>query len=298
MYGRSLTNPARRRAGNGTANMSDNDSNRTTIILATVIPVVVVIAVAVAVWIHSRRRSSRLLNRGITPIADEEIESWRIERSEEKDKELMAGTENDSSAHGTPPRNREAPASSSQAQHRQNSSSVSSVQKPSSVIVYQNITHAPTRASGEHSPRSTGPASAKQSVELPPTPILARAPNARPGLTDEAVQGDDAFIPQIRRQHSRLSKSPSHQRHRSAQSAATNTHHHHQHAAQPGHPDHYQTRKSADNISRAVSGRRPSAGAAHPPRASLDDAGGAASRSEGLSPRPAFHRSEIGRAIG
>ncbi|PHH69112.1 hypothetical protein CDD80_7008 [Ophiocordyceps camponoti-rufipedis] len=46
-------------------------------------------------------------------------------------------------------------------------------------------------------------------IDIPPTtPVLARAPNARPGLTDQAVQGEDAFVSQARRQPSRLAKPP------------------------------------------------------------------------------------------
>lgn len=58
--------------------------------------------------------------------------------------------------------------------------------------------------------------SIKLSLDLPQTPVLARAPNSRPGLTDEAVEGDEAFISNHRRQTSRLSKK--HSRSRSSMS--------------------------------------------------------------------------------
>lgn len=44
--------------------------------------------------------------------------------------------------------------------------------------------------------------------DLPQTPIQARAPNARAGLTDDAVPGDEPYIACPKRQSSRLSKLP------------------------------------------------------------------------------------------
>lgn len=253
-----------------------------TIILATVIPVVFVVSLVIFLWRCTRKRSSSgLFNRGITPIADEEIESWRNDRSDEK--EPIPEPE---PAKTKPQRQ---PSTKSHHQHHQQNSSVSSIQKPPSVIVYQNPAQYQPRASGEQSPRSAGP-SYKRSMDNPQTPILARAPNARPGLTDEAVQGDDAFIPQIKRQPSRLTKS--HSRHRSAYGAVG--------AGRdrwngPG-PDGL-SRKSADNIPRRGSAARGHdrlySATENPPRMSLDDSSPA-----GLSPRPLLHRSEIGRAIG
>ncbi|TWU77999.1 hypothetical protein ED733_006213 [Metarhizium rileyi] len=50
------------------------------IILATTIPCVILIALATIVCYRTRRRKARLFNRGITPIDDEEIESWKVDR--------------------------------------------------------------------------------------------------------------------------------------------------------------------------------------------------------------------------
>lgn len=51
-------------------------------------------------------------------------------------------------------------------------------------------------------------------------PLVAKAPNARAGLTDETVPGADPFIPPVRRKSSRLSKAPpGHGRSRSSKSS-------------------------------------------------------------------------------
>jgi len=99
--------------------------------------------------------------------------------------------------------------------------STSSIKKPPSVIVYsnaQNLGGYRTSTDGS-SPRSqasydTGPSSGlngKMSFNkiLPPAPIQAKAPNARAGLTDESIPGDEPFIISHKRQPSRLSKVPS-----------------------------------------------------------------------------------------
>lgn len=261
-----------------------------TIVLSTVIPVVFVLILVALLWRCARKRNTRLFNRGITPIADEEIESWRNERSHEKEP-IPEPASRGSNGSSQEPK----PQPQAQSRHHQHNSSVSSVQKPPSVIVYQNPTQGQPRTSGEQPPRSAGLAN-KRSMDFPQSPVLARAPNARPGLTDETVQGDDAFIPQIKRQPSRLSKN-NHQRHRSAYGAI---------GATGGRGDRwhgqsqtdYQGRQSADNIPRQGSAARGHervySATANPPRMSLDEA----LSPGGLSPRPLLHKSEIGRAIG
>ncbi|KAL2107428.1 hypothetical protein VUR80DRAFT_5257 [Thermomyces stellatus] len=188
-------------------------SNRTLVItLSTVLSTVallLVIATAIACF---RVKHGRLpfIIRGITPIDDEEIESWK----------RRAGDEKYTASPATQP-------SSDQSSPR-------SLRKAPSVIVY----HTPAYSSGPedagsvhshhtgrprsrtypHSPsyahaHTLSGGSTKHSVDLPPAAVLARAPNSRPGLTDETVEGDDAFIPtQHRRQGSRLSKKHSRSR--------------------------------------------------------------------------------------
>jgi hypothetical protein len=175
------------------------DGNHTTVIvLSTVLSVVSVILVVgtALLCVRCRRRRSKLFRRGITPIDDDEIETWKSNRCE---KEL--GDDAGLSRYGD---------NNGHAKHE----SVSSTRKSTSVIVYSNI-----RKSEERSPRSlrTQNQSGKRSLdgrklsfdkELPQTPIQARAPNAREGLTDDAVPGDDPFIQYPKRQTPRLSKTP------------------------------------------------------------------------------------------
>lgn len=259
-----------------------------TIVLASTIPVVFVVGLAVLVWRYSQKRSSRLFNRGITPIADEEIESWRIEKNDE---ETDTCRDPSMSTDNSPRHN--------SSRHHTHNSSVSSTQKPR-MIVYQNSTPSAYQTlPGEQSPRSL---SHKRSVDIPQTPVLARAPNSRPGLTDEAIQGDDAFIPQLKRQPSRLFKSnsqsgtptrPQHSRHRSAYTDVTRDRWY-------GQPPEFPLpgRQSSDGIlPRRSTGQRGHervySATTNRPRMSLDEA----TVPGGLTPRP-VHKSEIGRAIG
>ena len=290
-----------------------------TIILATVIPFVFVLVLVLVLWRCARKRSYELFSRGITPVADEEIESWKNDRSiDDSEKEpipepLVRGhtrgpSSNNNSHDSNVIRKPEATIPLKKYhQHQKQQSSTSSITKPPSVIVYQNAPALVSSAS-EEMPRSAG---GKYSMELPQTPVLARAPNARPGLTDDAVQGDEPFVPPLKRQPSRLSKNhpttqtptqpPQHQRHKSAYGAV---------GGSGGRGDRwygsqsqsqsqdYMSRKSADNIPRrgTASGRgheRIYSATANPPRMSLDD-----TSPGGLSPRPLLHKSEIGRAIG
>jgi hypothetical protein len=250
-----------------------------TIVLASTLPAVFVLVIVLAVWRFSRRRNLALFNRGITPIADEEIESWKTTEKNDEGESYRGRSMSTQYSPG----------------HHAHNSSVSSAMKPS-VIVYQNPNGSPNQsdfAGGQSPPRSL---LHKLSMDLPQTPILARAPNSRPGLTDEAIQGDDAFIPQLRRQPSRLYKSqsgtptrPQHNRHRSAYTENTRDRWYGQ------QPD---GRQSSDGIlPRRSTGQRGNerlySESANPPRLSLDQVIPAG----GLVPQP-IHRSEIGRAIG
>ena len=190
---------------------SPASSNRTLVItLSTVLSVVaffLIIATAFACFRGKRSRRLPFIIRGITPIDDEEIESWKRRGGDEK-------------LTSSPP-----------TRHSSGESSPRSLRKAPSVIVY----HTPAYPSGpedsagsvyhnqsrprshtySHSPsyphsqplaHTLSSGSAKQSLDLPPAAVLARAPNSRPGLTDDTVEGDDAFVPTHRRQTSRLSK--------------------------------------------------------------------------------------------
>ncbi|KND90151.1 hypothetical protein TOPH_05130 [Tolypocladium ophioglossoides CBS 100239] len=271
-------------------NMADRVSNHTvTVILATTIPSIVLIILASVLYYRVRRRKSRLFNRGITPIDDEEIESWKFGRADEK------APISQSHSRATQRNNQR----NSHPIHRP-TNSAASIQKPASVIVYQNPSQYYSRMS-EDVPAS--PPHGKQSVDIPQTPVLARAPNARPGLTDEAVQGDDAFISQVKRHPSRLAKhdpaSPRHNRSKSTRATMTGTT-----GGRDlwyGQQSEYQTapRRSADTFLPTSPTHRSGSNGVYssrstPPRTSYEED----LLLGGLSPRPVIHQSEIGRAIG
>lgn len=271
--------------GNGS---DSSDLNRTTVIvLSTVLSVVgVILVVGAALFcLRCRRRRSKLFRRGITPIDDDEIETWKSSRRE---KELGddAGLTRYGDNHG-------------HVKHE----SVSSTRKSTSVIVYSNA-----RRSEERSPRSprTQFQYGKRSLdgrkisfdkELPQTPIQARAPNAREGLTDDAVPGDDPFIQYPKRQTSRLSKNPpnhpqqprhAHTRTRSSFSLRSLGDHIRGYDSEveltprTSHDCHdYQARRSNDHHSRVFS--------SIPPRLSL---------SNDWPGSPRLRQDMIGRAIG
>jgi hypothetical protein len=257
---------------------SDASSNRTLVItLSTILSVVAFLILFGSIFLCYRFKRGRLpvFKRGISPIDDEEIESWKANRDDEKYTSL----------------NRD---------ERHNSTG--SVKKPPSVIVYQNP--AVARASGEHSPHFSCGHSYQRSIDIPQTPVLARAPNSRPGLTDETVEGDDAYIPSPRRHPSRLSKlpSPRHARTRSSRSSIS-VGSYHAWLGSPNSPrasneySHYYPRTSHSYDRKHT---RIYSNSSNPPRLSFEDD----FFMGGLSPRPLIRRSdftpesEIGRAIG
>lgn len=254
-----------------------------TIVLAIIIPsLIVLLAVALLCW-RLLRRKSRLFNRGITPIDDEEIESWKSGRTAEKLSESPPSPWRDS-----------IPSS-----HRA-TNSVASIRKPASVIVYQSPSQYGVRLSGE---LSSSPVHTRPSFDVPPTPVLARAPNARPGLTDEAVQGEDAFISLARRQPCRLAKPPSkgsrHNRSKSSRATLSGTTGSHSTWYGQQFEYHRLPRRSADHILPVSAAYGPEFGDVHtshstPVRTSFDQD----MFLGGLSPRPLIRKSEIGRAIG
>ncbi|KAK4242376.1 hypothetical protein C8A03DRAFT_11472 [Achaetomium macrosporum] len=183
---------------------SERGSNRTLVItLSTVLSAVGLLLVIGAVLLCRRcRRRRRLpfLPRGVSPIDDDEIERWKGNRSE---KGSFHVGDTDVEADGALSKETGAP---SHAKH----SSTSSVKKPPSVIVYssphnRHSTDAQSRRSIARDHPAYGGKSSFDKT-LPQTPIQARAPNARAGLTDESVPGDAPFLPKPKRTPSRLSK--------------------------------------------------------------------------------------------
>jgi hypothetical protein len=184
-------------------------SNRTLVItLSTVLSAVGLVLIAGTVFLCCRRRRGHLsfLPRGVSPIDDDEIERWKSPRDE---KARFQSGDTDLEADAAFNKETGRP---SHAKH----SSTSSVKKPPSVIVYNRYhdTQAARHSTDGESRRSFAqnhPAySGKTSFDkaLPQTPIQARAPNARAGLTDESIPGDEPFILSPKRTPSRLSKHP------------------------------------------------------------------------------------------
>jgi hypothetical protein len=256
-------------------------TNIVTVVLATTIPILAIGIFALALCCSARKRRSSFLRRGVTPIDDEEIATWRIDRSDEK--ELIIETKGGHVANN----------------------SVSSIQKPPSVIVYQQPTQNRGRLSEDRSPLSPLALNPpRSSMDAPASAVLARAPNSRPGLTDEAVQGDEAFIPQAKRQSPRhpkpLPESPRHARGPSAWANPSTRDPYLQ-----GRNSHQQpsSRRSADTFTRKLTPYHP----AHPahkrvysssspptPRLSTDED----VLFSGLAPRPVLRKSDVGRALG
>ncbi|KAL2262974.1 hypothetical protein VTK26DRAFT_8763 [Humicola hyalothermophila] len=188
--------------GTSSENDSGIGSNRTLVItLSTVLSAVGLVLIAGVVLICWRRGERRLpfLSRGVSPIDDEEIAAWKTPRDDEKS--VFPAGDTDVETDGAFNKETGGP---SHAKHP----STSSVKKPPSVIVYSNVNGRPS-TDGE-SRRSLTHHRGKSSLDrtLPQTPILARAPNARAGLTDESVPGDEPFIASPKRNPSRLSKLP------------------------------------------------------------------------------------------
>lgn len=274
--------------GGGTTQSNSGGDRTTVIILSTVLSVFGCLAIAAVIWICIRcnRKRARLFNRGITPIDDDEIETWKGHRRE---KDLEA------SLPQTP-----APTQARlDSRGHQKQESTSSTKKPASVIVY-------ARRSEEQSPRSPSIPShfPKRSLdggktsldkELPFTPIQARAPNAREGLTDEAVPGDEPFVPGPKRRTSRLSKTPrtprlAHMRNKSSRSSSSL----HNLGGDGGFFAGYDS--DGYRVSHEIYPTHSRVSSDVPPRLSLSDdwpTGGG-----GLSPRPFIPAEEIGRAIG
>lgn len=142
------------------------------------------IAVTAYICTGGRRKRLPFFNRGITPIADEEIATWKSNRPEEKATDRYTRRSSRS----------------------QNPSTATSPKRAPSVIQYRNAGRPSFDVASQRSVIDDG----KYSFDLPQAPgsVLAKAPNARSGLTDETVPGDDPFLPLPRRNPARLHKLP------------------------------------------------------------------------------------------
>jgi hypothetical protein len=256
---------------------------------------------AMMICLKCRKRRGSFFARGISPIDDDEIATWKTSRDEKAalaSAGAAAGTGVAATASRTPG-------------HAQRIST-STVRKPPSVIVYQGRhSQQLPRPSGEGSPRSvtiTSPGYHGRTSfdkELPQTPIQAVAPNARAGLTDEAVPGADPFLPSPKRHASRLSKvhpyvsSPrsthTHTRTRSSRSS-TRSFGGEYGGYYAGSDMELSPRTSNDYYNNMHYGHsRVYSSSSIPPRLSFGEDGVVG----GLSPRPLFRDNDmIGRAIG
>ncbi|KAL2269974.1 hypothetical protein VTJ83DRAFT_2158 [Remersonia thermophila] len=236
-------------SGDGSDSAAGYDNRTLAIVLgSTISAFVLVVAVAVVLFCRRRRRLQTklpFLKRGASPVDDDEIERWkspRAAKAHEAGLPMFPG-DTDVEADGALQKETGGRGKPSPRQHTKILSSVSSVKKPPSVIIYNTPIHTTTTpssttattaaAAGRYSTDAEsrrsfhqahhryhssgggggGNGSRKTSFDkaLPQTPIQARAPNSRAGLTDETVPGDDPFIlpsPGHRRGLSRLSKPP------------------------------------------------------------------------------------------
>ncbi|KAH8910892.1 hypothetical protein BR93DRAFT_964731 [Coniochaeta sp. PMI_546] len=285
---------------------SGKGSNQTLVItLSTVLSIIGALLVVGALMICLKHRKRRIpfFARGISPIDDDEIATWKTSR-EEKAALASAGAAAGTRAPGSGTYTTRNPG------HGKHTST-SSVRKPPSVIVYQGRhSQQLPRPSGEGSPRSinyNSPGSNGRmsfDKDLPQTPIQAVAPNARAGLTDEAVPGDDPFLPSPKRHPSRLSKvhpnmtSPrnnhTHTRTRSSRSSMRSFGG--EYGYYTGSDMELSPRTSNDYYNNMHYGHsRVYSSSSIPPRLSFGEDGVAG----GLSPRPLFRDNDmIGRAIG
>ncbi|KAI0454807.1 hypothetical protein F5B21DRAFT_227392 [Xylaria acuta] len=241
------------------------DHKTLVIVLSTVLGTVGVGLIALAVsWFLRSRRRHRLFNRGMTPIGDDEIATWKVTRPHEKGIETERYT-----------------------------SHASKDSTSSARIQYQR--GGAYRPSTDATPTARSFIQNSFSLDLPRAPeaaAFARAPNARTGLTDETVPGDDPFVPPLKRQPSRLQKSP---KTLSRASSRTRT------ARSQSYPENWQN--SADSSptgSKDAANSRPGhsrlySSSSIPPKMSSDDKELLA----GLSaPPPPRRHDVIGQAIG
>lgn len=229
---------------------------------------------AIAVYLCLRRRCSRrgsLFDRGVTPIGDEEIASWKVKGSNVNNEKV-----------GMRPI------------HASNTSTFTHRKAPS-LIQYQTSARPSLDIISPQTPRSFV---RKQSFDLPQSPpmaVLAKAPNSRSGLTDEAVPGDDPFLPSPKRMPSKISKLPpssptTNHRTRGSRSSSVKS----LAEARPiGDTELSPTRTSTDIVSPSRGQSRIYSTSTAPPRLSFHDNDVITK----LSPPPT-RRNDIGWAIG
>lgn len=200
-------------------------SNRTLVItLSTVLSVVGLLLILGGILICLRYRRRRFpffsLQRGVSPIDDDEIATWRISR-DEKHQAGGAAADNADGRFTSLPTAAGAPASTT-------TWTSPTLRKPPSLIIYNSPPQSASRFSSDDmgTPRTgnyynayqtfggfTSPVNSnngRPSLDLlPPTPVIvARAPNSRAGLTDESIPGDEPYIAVNRPVSRRLSKAP------------------------------------------------------------------------------------------
>jgi hypothetical protein len=229
---------------------TDPENRPLVISLSVVLPVVALCIVAgLVAWCRVRRRrpdcgsggaagGGGFFSRNVSPVDDDEIESWKTSHIEKK---ATAATQASDWTYGgdvnsiakypaadapgtpRPALPRITPIQTSTIAHHASNGSIG---KPPSLIVYQtprasedDYGCSPSLSPAPHSAAAAAwPPSHKHSVDLAAavqTPVLARAPNARPGLTDESSRGDVPYVippsssshgSHHRRQSSRLTK--------------------------------------------------------------------------------------------
>ncbi|TGO19984.1 hypothetical protein BPAE_0324g00020 [Botrytis paeoniae] len=179
------------------ASSTTSGTNRNTliIILASVLGTLAIIVVSIAIYLFRRyRRERSFTGRGVTPIDDSEIESWRRSGNERKvfmGEDLVFDKETGGRDYF-------------QSNTIQMAHSPGWTWTASPTSTRTRSTFYPSGISGY----------------VPDTPtFLAQAPNARVGLTDEIMPGAEPFIKPAERHRSRLSKSGGHSRTKSRRSS-------------------------------------------------------------------------------
>lgn len=257
-------------------------SPNVTIALAVSIPSFALLILVLVLFCRRRQWGYQLFGRGSTPINDDEIESWKVNSSREKfsEQRSLASTGNlglkPDAALGD---------ESWDAAHDVEQQRDSNV-RIARVVVYQ-----------EKEPRSCPSwlaPEATASLDDLSSPVLARAPNARPGLTDETIQGEGAFIGHIKGLPSRPSTAHCASRCVGFGQSRRERNQDFRRSKQLS----LETRSSAAVFSRLPTlvsdkqeGQAKKSASKRP--STEDDV-----HMGGLSPRPLIHRSEIGRAIG
>ncbi|CAG8950601.1 hypothetical protein HYFRA_00002810 [Hymenoscyphus fraxineus] len=181
-------------SGNPGPESNRDDGRRNLIIvLSAILGVLALIFLVVAICLVRRYQKGQrpFSHRGATPIDDEEIASWRAPSSEQKAPMLPELPE-----------------------------------LPAPVVDANTIglSHFPGRMWNAQLPQTTPTHSRRPSAIIPESPSsMARSPNSRAGLTDQSIPGDEAYIPSIKRQSSRLTKAPpGHTRTKSRTSSVSN----------------------------------------------------------------------------